>query len=101
MTFTTYMRRLTASIAALSLVRHGAERPRPDLLIPFATRASEELEQLAGSVESNLPPRPIQELPTLSKPDRKDYPLLSARMERLSMHIATIHDAVERWIAPL
>lgn len=101
MTFTTYMRRVTASIAALSLVRHGAERPPAEILFPFGQTASQELEQLAEAVEESRTPNPMPEIPVLIGEDRQKYPLLSARIERLSRQLATIHDAVERFTSPL
>jgi uncharacterized membrane protein YccC len=101
MTFTTYMRRITASIAALSLVRHGTERPPPEILEPFAQATSEELERLAEASENGRPPNPMAEIPVLVGGDRKKFPLLAARIERLARQLATIHDAVERFTAPL
>jgi uncharacterized membrane protein YccC len=101
MTFTTYMRRLTASIAALSLVRHGAERPPPEILVPFTDAASAELERLAKAAEEGRPPNPMEEIPVIIGEDRKNYPLLAARIERLTRQLATIHDAVERFTAPI
>lgn len=101
MTFTTYMRRLTASIAALSLVRHGNERPSPEILAPFADAAATELEKLAEAAEQGHPPDPMADIPVLAGDDSKKFPLLAARIERLTRQLATIHDAVERFTAPL
>jgi uncharacterized membrane protein YccC len=101
MTFTTYMRRLTASTAALALVRHGAERPPVEILFPFAQTATAELDRLAAAVEESRTPNPMPEIPVLEGEDRQKYPLLSARIERLSRQLATIHDAVERFTSPL
>jgi hypothetical protein len=101
MTFTTYMRRITASIAALSLVRHGSERPPPEILDPFAQEVSEELERLAEAAENGRPPNPMADIPVLAGEDKKKFPLLAARIERLARQLATIHDAVERFTAPL
>ncbi len=101
MTFTTYMRRITASIAALSLLRHGAERAPAEVLAPFVKAAAGDLETLSESVRTNRPAPPKAEMPTLGAPENKLYPLLSARIERLALQIATVHDAVERWTSPL
>jgi hypothetical protein len=100
MTFTTYMRRITASIAALSLLRHGTERPPSTVLAPFADAASNELESLAESVVTNHPPAEKTDIPALSVEETREYPLLSARIERLARQLATVHDAVERWTSP-
>jgi Predicted membrane protein len=97
MTFTTYMRRLTASIAALSLLRHGSERPPASVLSPFVDAASRELENLSESVITNRrPPRKL-DIPALTDAENKAYPLLSARIERLVRQLGTVHDAVDRW----
>jgi uncharacterized membrane protein YccC len=101
MTFTTYMRRVTASIAALSLVRHGTERPDPKILEPFGNAVSDELERLADATENGRPPNPMPDIPVLTGDDKKNFPLLSARIERLVRQLATVHDAVERFTAPL
>jgi hypothetical protein len=101
MTFTTYMRRITASIAALSLLRHGPERPPSAVLAPFVDAACRELQNLSESVITNRAPLQKAEIPTLTEAENKAYPLLSARIERLARQLGTVHDAVERWTSPL
>jgi uncharacterized membrane protein YccC len=101
MTFTTYMRRITASIAALSLLRHGSERPPSGVLAPFVDAASRELENLSESVITNRRPPQKTDIPTLSEAENKAYPLLSARIERLARQLGTVHDAVDRWTSPV
>jgi uncharacterized membrane protein YccC len=100
MAFTTYMRRITASIAALSLLRHGAERPPATVLAPFVDATSRELRSLSESVITNEPPPQKVEIPTLSEKEKSIYPLLSARIERLVRQLGTVHDAVDRWTSP-
>jgi uncharacterized membrane protein YccC len=101
MTFMTYSRRLIASIAALALARHAIEQPAGEAVRPALARAAGVLDDLADSVESGDPPKPMRPLPQLSSDERQSFPLLYARLERITRQLSTLHDSVERWSAPI
>jgi hypothetical protein len=100
MTFMTYSRRLIASIAALALARHALDKPAGSAIQPALTKAAEVLDDLADSVENGNPPKPMPQLPQLSSEEKTAFPLLLARLERITRQLSTLHDAVERWSAP-
>lgn len=100
MTFLTYTRRLTASIAALSLARHTEPSANAATLRPFVETATRVLSDLAESVETGREPA---ELPTVMASeaararDAEVPPLLRARLDRLARQIRLLHDAIARW----
>jgi uncharacterized membrane protein YccC len=94
MTVLTYTRRLTASIAALSLTRFTTVGTSPAMLVPFLGTATTVLDDLAVSIADGRAPAP---LPVLTAVDA-DMPLIvRARVDRLARQIRLLHDAVERW----
>jgi uncharacterized membrane protein YccC len=96
MTFLTYLRRLTASIAALALVRHTSDVSRATLE-PFRQRAVMVLDDLAQAAGERRRPSPLPILVAGSELDRDAAPLLRARVDRLARQIRQLHDAVDRW----
>ena len=61
LTFLTYTRRLTASIAALAVTRHTASGATTEALAPFAGTATAVLDDLAAAVSANRSPAPPPE----------------------------------------
>lgn len=101
MTFMTYSRRLIASIAALALARHTVDKSAADAVQPALRQTAEVLDDLAESVESGRAPQPMQPLPQMSAEERRSSPLLFARLERIARQLSTLHDSIERWVAPV
>ena len=100
MTFVTYARRLSASIAALALSRHSApDVPQPTLR-EFADTALCVLDDLAESIEAGRAPAPlptiVSEAAVRSRGEQVP-PLLRARFDRLARQIRLVHDAIARW----
>src|SRR6185503_2635528 len=62
MTFLTYTRRLTASIAALALARHSAEPRDAEALPAFASVTDDVLRDLEQSLVENRPPHLMPDL---------------------------------------
>jgi uncharacterized membrane protein YccC len=101
MTFLTYTRRLTASIAALALARHTELHASGETLRAFTETATSVLADLADSVETGREPAPLptvmaSEAARAREPEMP--PLLRARLDRLARQIRLLHDAVARWI---
>jgi uncharacterized membrane protein YccC len=96
MTFLTYVRRLTASIAALALVRHATTSGGASLQ-PFAQRAVMVLDDLAEAASGRRRPATLPILVQGAELDRDAAPLLRARVDRLARQIRQLHDAVDRW----
>ena len=99
MTFLTYTRRATASIAALALARHSAPPGSRALLGPFVRRAESVLDELASSASEQRRPAPLPILVEDAELDREAAPLLRARVDRLARQIRLLHDALDRWAA--
>ena len=102
MTFLTYTRRLTASIAALALARHTTPGTGAAELRPFTETAMMVLSDLATSVEEGRPPARLPSVVASEEARSRDTgvtPLLRARLDRLARQIRLLHDAVERWTA--
>jgi uncharacterized membrane protein YccC len=100
MTFLTYTRRLTASIAALALSRHTSPGGIGPELGPFARTATGVLDDLAAAIVHARTPAPLPSIVTVdamrgSEPSAT--PLLRARLDRLARQIRLLHDAVERF----
>lgn len=100
MTFMTYSRRLIASIAALALARHAVETPAGAVVQPVMKKAAQVLDGLADSVEQGNVPQPMPTLPQLTPEEQQSFPLLFARLERITRQLSTLHDSVERWSTP-
>jgi uncharacterized membrane protein YccC len=100
MTFLTYARRLSASIAALALSRHNAPDVAQSTLRMFADTAIGVLDDLAEAIELGRPPAPLPSI-VASEAERtrgsEVPPLLRARFDRLARQIRLVHDAIARW----
>jgi uncharacterized membrane protein YccC len=95
LTFLTYTRRLTASIAALALTRYITLDTPPATLQPFLSAATGVLDDLAASVADGRRPAPLS---TVASTEQPRMPLIvRARLERLAGQIRMLHDAVGRW----
>ena len=95
LTFLTYTRRFTASVAALAISRHAAEHPEAKTLEPFRASAVAALEDLSNALLDDTTPRslpPFDVAPAAS-------PVVAARVERLSRQLTTLHDAVVRMVS--
>jgi uncharacterized membrane protein YccC len=100
MAFLTYTRRLTASIAALSLARHTAADARGQALRPFADTATAVLDDLAAAVEVGRTPGALPTVVASEAARAREVgvpPLLRQRLDRLARQIGLLHDAVARW----
>jgi uncharacterized membrane protein YccC len=100
MTFLTYTRRLTASIAALALARHTEPDGSADALRGFADTATRVLSDLAESIEEDREPAPLPSLMASEAARAREAgapPLLRARLDRLARQIRLLHDAIARW----
>ena len=97
MTFLTYTRRATASIAALALARHGAPAGSRAALEPFVRRAESVLDDLSLAASEERRPAPLPILVEDAELDREVAPLLRARVDRLARQIRLLHDALDRW----
>jgi len=97
MTFLTYIRRVTASIAALALARHTAPEGSMAAMEPFARRAGSVLDDLAAAAVEGRRPAPLPILVQDAEVDRSAAPLLRARVDRLARQIRLLHDVVDRW----
>ena len=100
LTFLTYIRRLTASVAALALARHMEPGVTGLALRPFTETAAGVLGDLAASLEEGRVPAPLPRVVTSEAARARETavpPLLRARLDRLARQIRLLHDAVERW----
>jgi uncharacterized membrane protein YccC len=100
MTFLTYTRRLTASIAALSLTRHTEPEVSASAVHPFVATATSVLGDLADAMEEDREPA---KLPSVVASEAARVratgvpPLVLARLDRLARQIRQLHDAVAQW----
>ncbi len=100
LSFLTYARRLSGSIAALALARYSETTTEPSTIRPWIDSATRVLEDLAASAEAERAPAP---LPRVVADERVPVeggtvsPLLLARLDRLARQIRLLHDAVSRW----
>ena len=99
MTFLTYTRRATASIAALALARYVAPTGSRAALEPFVRRAESVLDDLSLAASEERRPAPLPILVEDAELDRDVAPLLRARVDRLARQIRLLHDALDRWAA--
>jgi uncharacterized membrane protein YccC len=97
MTFLTYTRRLTASIAALAISRHSADPGAQPALQPFAEAAERVLDDLASAVVELRAPAALPPLIEAGAGDLPLAPVLRVRLDRLARQLKTLHDAIERW----
>ena len=100
LTFLTYTRRLTASIAALSLARHTEPGASGEVVRPFAETATAVMADLASAVEEGRTPAALPSVVASEAARAREHgipPLLRARLDRLARQIRLLHDAVERW----
>ena len=100
MTFVTYARRLSASIAALALSRHHAPEISPSALREFADTALRVLDDLAESIESGRAPAPLPPVVSADAERTREAPTspqLRARFDRIARQIRLMHDAIGRW----
>ncbi len=94
LTVLAYLRRITASLAALSIARH-TDAARVDAgLAAFHENAVRVLDDVAASLEARREPGPLPAFRVQAV--EGESPLVRARVERLVRQIATLHDAVRR-----
>jgi uncharacterized membrane protein YccC len=102
LTFLTYTRRLTASIAALALARHTEPGVSDEVLRPFVQTATTVLDDLAASIEEGRTPAALPSVVASEAARAREHgvpPLLRARLDRLARQIRLLHDAIARWTA--
>ncbi|HEY2026161.1 MAG TPA: FUSC family protein, partial [Gemmatimonadaceae bacterium] len=97
MTFLTYTRRLTASVAALALTRYSAPADSDRLLASFMRLALPVLDDLADAAEIGRRPAPLPILVGREAEATRDTTLVRARIDRLARQIRMLHDALDRW----
>lgn len=97
-TFLTYNRRLTASIAALAVARFAPDAPPADAIAAFAQRAAAMLDDIATALTTRRLPRPLPSLYESEALSAAQSPLVHARLERLARQLRSLHDSVERWL---
>ena len=97
MTFLTYVRRLSVSIAALAVSRHALDASSATTLEQFVERASHRLDAAAARLNDDAP-EGVDEIPGPS--DQQDDlrladPILQARLARLTRQLDTLVSAVD------
>ena len=95
LTLLAYIRRLTASIAALAVARHAEHGDTKQLLSAFHDQADDVLENLASSLEAGVAPASLPPVHRASG-DETTSLLVRARIERLARQLSTVHDAIRR-----
>ncbi|HEU4587808.1 MAG TPA: FUSC family protein [Gemmatimonadales bacterium] len=95
-TFLTYSRRLTASIAALALARFAPDAPPPEAIAPFAEHAAAVLDDIARALVERRPPAPLPPLHESSAVGAAQSPLVHARLERLARQLRILRDSAAR-----
>jgi uncharacterized membrane protein YccC len=96
MTFLTYIRRLTGSIAALALARHTSSPGTVKALQPFTDAVAEVLDDMSAAVAEGRAPAPLPMFAALDEAERMVPPLLRARVDRMAAQLRMIHEAVRR-----
>jgi uncharacterized membrane protein YccC len=96
MTFLTYVRRLSASIAALAMARHASDASSATL-DPFRRRAEAVLDDLTRAVREGGRPSPLPILVQGAELEQDAAPLLRARVDRVARQLRQLHDAVDEW----
>jgi uncharacterized membrane protein YccC len=97
MTFLTYTRRFTASVASLALARHTSPGALAATLAPFADAAASVMEELADALANERAPAPLPMLGAVEAAEQPVPPLLRARVDRLAAQLRMLHEAVGRW----
>ena len=97
MTHLAYTRRFVASVAALAISRHSAERPMTAVLEPFRAFVVAVLGDVADALNEGRAPHPLPAFEPAHLAGAS--PLLLARTERLSRQVGTLHDAVARMMS--
>jgi hypothetical protein len=99
LTLLAYIRRVTATVAALALTRHARDGTTRAMIAPFCLAVSAMLDALANSLETGTQPPPLPTAITEFSPSAFT-PLVRARLERLARQSGTLHDAVVRLTSP-
>jgi uncharacterized membrane protein YccC len=100
LTFLTYSRRLTASIAALALTRHTSPGASSTTLASLLSTATTVIDDLESSVADGRAPAPLPRIvATRSSGAGGAPPIVRARVDRLARQLRLLHDAVGRWKA--
>jgi uncharacterized membrane protein YccC len=95
-----YVRRLSASTAAVALSGYVKTHIAVSEIAPFANAAHDILTDLAAAVAESRPPKAFPPVGTIPIPDQADSPVLHRRLTRLARQIKLMHDAVSRWMTP-
>jgi uncharacterized membrane protein YccC len=98
LTFLTYNRRQTASIAALAVARFAPDAPPADAIVPFVQRAAAVLDDIATALTTRRLPRALPSLYESEALSAAPSPLVHARLERLARQLRSLHDSAERWL---
>jgi uncharacterized membrane protein YccC len=96
MTLLLYMRRFTATLAALATTRMVASGIGRDDL-PLAEPVDRILADLEDALRTRRAPAPMPDLDALAQ---RGEPVLVARYERLVQQLTILHQAAVRWNAP-
>jgi hypothetical protein len=95
LTLFAYLRRITASVAALAIARHADEARDDNALAEFHEVAVKALDDLVDALETTRVPNALPEF-RRALVEGVRSPLVKARIERLALQIKTLHDAVVR-----
>ncbi len=95
LTVLAYVRRFTATVAALAVARHASDAGETGTLENFRRLVDGVLLDLADALERGRPPIPLPQL-RHGVSDDSLSPVINARLERLSRQARTLHDAVAR-----
>ena len=96
LTLLAYARRFAASVAALAITRHAAHAEVRRAIEPFSLQVVATLDDLARALEEGRAPLPLSGATVETQPLPA---VVTARIERLSRQITTLHDAVARMSA--
>ena len=95
MTFLTYARRLTVSIAALAVSRHAVDPATASVLDQFAANASARIEDVAAKLGSGDGPMTAAPPAAAVGDFRPADPVVRARLTRLSRQLDTLVSAAD------
>ena len=95
LTLVAYVRRFTATVAALALTRHARDGTTRAMLEPLCAAVCSALEECAQSLGGGGAPLPLTDAIAKFSP-APFTPLVRARLERLARQVGTLHDAVAR-----
>ena len=90
-----YVRRFTATVAALALTRHARDGTTRAMLEPLCAAVCSALEECAEALGGGDAPLPLTDAIAKFSP-APFTPLVRARLERLARQVGTLHDAVAR-----